>query len=336
VLHSVKNLLDNPFETKFWKIKLENKAFHSKVGRIPEAMDCMFALGFQNTVEGSIEIVRYDKYALKICERILQQELVDVEMQKSKMNLNEQNKAPLDSEKEKELISLISDDELEEEKRPEEIFKLNSEAEIISLISDDPIDSDDILNTQSQEIENFEEIEKQKLGKKSLEEQLKELRKQKHQKYRRNKMEKQRVITLSDIEKRRKEEEQARLNFQSRANAPVSNSKFGQIGDFFNVDRIGRDALEYTNQFRHENNLPPLKWHQGIADIGKVHSKDMGEGKVPFGHQGFQKRVNKFPVRHRGAAENVAMNSGTSEIARVAVNGWIDSPYFIILILFIF
>jgi hypothetical protein len=33
VLHSVKNLLDNPFETKFWKIKLENKAFHSKVGR---------------------------------------------------------------------------------------------------------------------------------------------------------------------------------------------------------------------------------------------------------------------------------------------------------------
>ena len=52
----------------------------------------------------------------------------------------------------------------------------------------------------------------------------------------------------------------------------------------------------------------------------------MGEGRVPIGHQGFNDRVKKYPFHSMSAAENVAMNQGISEVAKAAVNGWIDSP----------
>ena len=52
----------------------------------------------------------------------------------------------------------------------------------------------------------------------------------------------------------------------------------------------------------------------------------MAEGKVPFGHQGFKERVRAYPFAHSTAAENVAMNSGTVDVARVSVDGWISSP----------
>lgn len=52
----------------------------------------------------------------------------------------------------------------------------------------------------------------------------------------------------------------------------------------------------------------------------------MGDGKVLFGHQGFDDRVRQYPFRSKSAAENVAMNQGVAEIARVAVDGWIQSP----------
>lgn len=47
----------------------------------------------------------------------------------------------------------------------------------------------------------------------------------------------------------------------------------------------------------------------------------MGDGKVPFGHQGFDQRVSQFPFAVHSAAENVAMSNGFSDVARVAVNG---------------
>ena len=46
----------------------------------------------------------------------------------------------------------------------------------------------------------------------------------------------------------------------------------------------------------------------------------MGDGKVPFGHQGFQNRTSRFPIVKRSAGENVAYISGipTNQIARVS------------------
>ena len=54
----------------------------------------------------------------------------------------------------------------------------------------------------------------------------------------------------------------------------------------------------------------------------------MGDGKVPFGHKGFNDRIKQFPFYYSLACENVFMCQGYSEysIAEMAVNGWINSP----------
>ena len=102
-----------------------------------------------------------------------------------------------------------------------------------------------------------------------------------------------------------------------------SNDKFSTV-----KDEIGKKCLELTNQFRAKNKLAPLKWDDSIWKISLTHSKNMGDGKVPFGHKGFSERIKQFPFHFSLACENVFMCQGYSEysIAENAVNGWINSP----------
>ena len=108
------------------------------------------------------------------------------------------------------------------------------------------------------------------------------------------------------------------------------NSSSFKSNDKFSIakDEIGKKCLELTNQFRAKNKLPPLKWDDSIWKISLTHSKNMGEGKVPFGHKGFNERIKQFPFYYSLACENVFMCQGYSEysIAENAVNGWINSP----------
>ena len=145
----------------------------------------------------------------------------------------------------------------------------------------------------------------------NLRNELKQIGKRKHRKWINSRKSRKRIFTMQDIEALRKQE------FERKAKGPPTKDA---------MDRIGKEALELTNVFRKEQGLPPLKWHQALCDIGKVHSKDMGEGKVPFSHQGFDERVKQYPFRPMSAAENVAMSKGLSDVAKVAVDGWIDSP----------
>ena len=89
---------------------------------------------------------------------------------------------------------------------------------------------------------------------------------------------------------------------------------------------MGIRALELTNNFRKEHNLPALSWNQALHDIGAVHSQDMGVGKVPFSHDGFSDRANKVPFFKRSFSENVAYNMGCADAVETAVRGWINSP----------
>jgi uncharacterized protein YkwD len=133
------------------------------------------------------------------------------------------------------------------------------------------------------------------------------------------------TMTLSDLEKREG------LMLENKAgnwgdDTPKS-SRFQTLETLlYDEDRIGRESLRLTNEFRAKNNLPPLKWSQALCKIGREHSKNMAEGIVPFGHAGFDKRVAAYPFASTSAAENVAWNAGTSDIAKVAVDGWINSP----------
>ena len=93
-------------------------------------------------------------------------------------------------------------------------------------------------------------------------------------------------------------------------------------------DDIGKECLQLTNEFRAKNNLPPLEWDDSIWSLAYTHSKNMGEGVVPFGHKGFNERVNNFNFRYYKACENVYMCQGISQynIAENAVKSWINSP----------
>merc|ERR1711933_349455 len=117
--------------------------------------------------------------------------------------------------------------------------------------------------------------------------------------------------TLRDIEQLRKNE------FDRNAKGPKVSS---------DMDQIGKTALLLTNEFRKQNGLAPCTWHQSLCDIGRVHSKNMSDGSVAFGHSGFDERVKQYPFRVMAAAENVAMSQGLADVAKVAVDGWIDSP----------
>ena len=94
------------------------------------------------------------------------------------------------------------------------------------------------------------------------------------------------------------------------------------------LDEIGKKCLQLTNNFRAKNKLPPLIWDDDIWRIALTHSKNMGEKKVPFSHEGFDERINLFPFYFSMACENVFTGFGYREyaVAPAAVNGWISSP----------
>jgi len=152
---------------------------------------------------------------------------------------------------------------------------------------------------------------------KRIRESIKQIRETKHNKWRNTNAGRKRVFTVSDLEKLRQEDNDTTAKFGS---GTMAGSSFAEL------TAIGKQALKFTNDFRQQNGLPALSWHQTLAEIGYVHSKNMGDGKAKFSHDGFHDRVAKYPFPSRSAAENLAMNHGLENVARVAVDGWIESP----------
>lgn len=89
---------------------------------------------------------------------------------------------------------------------------------------------------------------------------------------------------------------------------------------------LGLLCLDKTNLFRGEHKLPPLRWNDAVYHIAREHAQQMAEGTMPFSHEGFGDRVNRFPFFLRSAAENLAWNAGMAHPAEQAVAGWITSP----------
>ena len=62
-----------------------------------------------------------------------------------------------------------------------------------------------------------------------------------------------------------------------------------------------------------------------LSSLFMLLTKDMGDKRVKFGHDGFNARMRAMPFEITSFAENVAMSSGMRDVAGVAVNGWIES-----------
>jgi uncharacterized protein YkwD len=85
--------------------------------------------------------------------------------------------------------------------------------------------------------------------------------------------------------------------------------------------------LTQVNAYRQSKGLSPLVNDSRITDQARRHSENMAAGRTPFGHAGFQDRVNAIAkvVPYQGAAENVAYNMGYKDPVTQAVQGWIKS-----------
>ena len=89
---------------------------------------------------------------------------------------------------------------------------------------------------------------------------------------------------------------------------------------------MSADILRYVNQHRRSMGLSALRPDSFISSVALDHSRNMLSGKTPFGHTGFNQRIEVLR-KHLGplhvAAENVA--SGPMS-AREVVDGWLHSP----------
>jgi uncharacterized protein YkwD len=90
-------------------------------------------------------------------------------------------------------------------------------------------------------------------------------------------------------------------------------------------DKMEKDILLYVNEDRSEHGLSPLEMNELESSLAAQHSHDMSAGKVPFGHDGFEKRAKAIQknLGSREVGENVAEGNMT---AREVVDGWLNSP----------
>ncbi len=84
--------------------------------------------------------------------------------------------------------------------------------------------------------------------------------------------------------------------------------------------------LQEVNNYRATKRLKPLQMVPLISEAALKHSKDMGRGRVAFGHDGFDDRMDRIMRKIDNAnacAENVAFGKFT---AQEVVKRWIQSP----------
>lgn len=113
---------------------------------------------------------------------------------------------------------------------------------------------------------------------------------------------------------------------QSSGSVPPSTASQKSNSKAFTT--LEQSVYKQINQFRSSRKLPPLTLDSRISEQARLHSEAMASGRVPFGHNGFEDRVNALSksIAYRAAGENVAYNQGYSSPDQQAVQGWLKSP----------
>jgi len=90
--------------------------------------------------------------------------------------------------------------------------------------------------------------------------------------------------------------------------------------------KMAEEILKLVNDHRKGMGLSPMTMNAAISQGAIVHSTDMAAKKIPFGHDGFDKRmasIGKQLKNPMGWAENVA--EGATD-AQEVVTMWLNSP----------
>ncbi len=89
--------------------------------------------------------------------------------------------------------------------------------------------------------------------------------------------------------------------------------------------QLQQSVLDYVNQYRRNRGLAPLKMMPLITEEALKHSKNIADGRVDFGHDGFEGRADRLMSQielSNAIAENVAYGKFT---AQEVVNRWLQS-----------
>ena len=92
------------------------------------------------------------------------------------------------------------------------------------------------------------------------------------------------------------------------------------------TNNLDKDVLVETNTFRKSNGKADLQMNADLNAIAEQHSINMANGKVAFGHAGFEKRnklASSGSIHISSFAENVAFGAPT---AKEVVIMWKNSP----------
>lgn len=92
-----------------------------------------------------------------------------------------------------------------------------------------------------------------------------------------------------------------------------------------NTAAIEQSVFNQINNYRVSQGLRALTRNSAIDNQARIHSQNMANGKVAFGHTGFSQRVQAIGISYKAAGENVASNQGYSDPATKAVQGWLNS-----------
>ena len=99
----------------------------------------------------------------------------------------------------------------------------------------------------------------------------------------------------------------------------------GSMGDVSGLSDLEQEVHSLINKERAKNGLRNLAMDERIAKQARIHSNNMANGSVAFGHDGFEARVEATGIPYVKAGENVAWNSYEANTAQVAVEGWMNS-----------
>jgi uncharacterized protein YkwD len=90
--------------------------------------------------------------------------------------------------------------------------------------------------------------------------------------------------------------------------------------------KLQQSVLDFVNRYRKTKGLMPLIMMPLITAEASKHSKNMSDGRVAFGHDGFDGRADRLMRQielSNAIAENVAYGKFS---AQEVVNRWIKSP----------
>ena len=125
----------------------------------------------------------------------------------------------------------------------------------------------------------------------------------------------------------------AEANENVGSNTTGSSDENWCYGDELSVFEFSADELEMLdliNAYRHQinSNLPELSILPEASLVARLHSEEMANAEVAFGHDGFEERIEVLTevLEFHSAAENVGYSQSRFNALHTTFEDWIQSP----------